>query len=386
LVNCGQLTQTLLPLGWTPAVLPELDELTIGGLIMGFGIETSSHKYGLFQHICVSYELVLPDGNVVKCSEKENPELFYSIPWSHGTLGFLLSAEIRIVPAKKYAAINYEPFTSRKILLEKFEAASRSDKYDFVETLVYGPESGVLMTGVLSDNPEQGKIHRLGRWYGPWFYKHVETIFKKGPQTEYIPLRDYYHRHTRSLFWAMEDIIQFGNHPVFRFFLGWLIPPKITFMKLVTSQRLHELHIRTHVFEDFLVPITELDKTLDVQHELVGFYPLWLCPCKIFPTPLRGLVNPSTDEDLFVDVGIYGMAPVARKDKGKHFDILGCHHKLEKFVRDIGGFQALYAQTYQSREEFEQMFDHRLYYKTRKQYGCESLPVVYDKICRAARK
>jgi len=184
----------------------------------------------------------------------------------------------------------------------------------------------------------------------------------------------------------MEDIIQFGNHPVFRFLLGWLIPPKITFMKLVTSQRLHELHIRTHVFEDFLVPISELDKTLDVQHELVGFYPLWLCPCKIFPTPLRGLVNPSTDEDLFVDVGIYGMAPVARKDKGKHFDILGCHHKLEKFVRDIGGFQALYAQTYQSREEFEQMFDHRLYYKTRKQYGCESLPVVYDKISREARK
>jgi len=74
---------------------------------MGFGIETSSHKYGLFQHICVSYEIVLPDGKVVTCSETENSDLFYSIPWSHGTLGFLLSAEIRIVPAKKYAAITY---------------------------------------------------------------------------------------------------------------------------------------------------------------------------------------------------------------------------------------------------------------------------------------
>ena len=36
---------------------------------MGVGIETSSHKHGLFQHCCVGYELVLADGSVVKCSE-----------------------------------------------------------------------------------------------------------------------------------------------------------------------------------------------------------------------------------------------------------------------------------------------------------------------------
>ena len=36
---------------------------------MGCGIETSSHKYGLFQHICVSYDLILADGQLVHCSE-----------------------------------------------------------------------------------------------------------------------------------------------------------------------------------------------------------------------------------------------------------------------------------------------------------------------------
>jgi len=40
-----------------------------GGLIMGVGIETSSHKYGLMQHVCVGFELVLADGSVVKCSK-----------------------------------------------------------------------------------------------------------------------------------------------------------------------------------------------------------------------------------------------------------------------------------------------------------------------------
>lgn len=39
---------------------------------MGTGIETSSHKHGLFQHICVSYELVMADGSAVKCSKVGN--------------------------------------------------------------------------------------------------------------------------------------------------------------------------------------------------------------------------------------------------------------------------------------------------------------------------
>ena len=36
---------------------------------MGVGIETSSHKYGLMQHVCESFELVLADGSVAKCSK-----------------------------------------------------------------------------------------------------------------------------------------------------------------------------------------------------------------------------------------------------------------------------------------------------------------------------
>ena len=49
LVTMGQLSRTLNHIGWTIPILPELDDLTIGGLVMGTGIETSSHKYGLFQ-------------------------------------------------------------------------------------------------------------------------------------------------------------------------------------------------------------------------------------------------------------------------------------------------------------------------------------------------
>lgn len=36
---------------------------------MGVGIETSSHKFGLFQHTCVAFELVMADGTLVRCSK-----------------------------------------------------------------------------------------------------------------------------------------------------------------------------------------------------------------------------------------------------------------------------------------------------------------------------
>lgn len=65
----GLLSKTLEPLGLSLAVVPELDQLTIGGLVMGTGVESSSHIYGLFQHICLEYELVLADGSVVTCSK-----------------------------------------------------------------------------------------------------------------------------------------------------------------------------------------------------------------------------------------------------------------------------------------------------------------------------
>jgi len=36
---------------------------------MGVGVETSSHKYGLMQHVLESVEIVVADGSVIKCSQ-----------------------------------------------------------------------------------------------------------------------------------------------------------------------------------------------------------------------------------------------------------------------------------------------------------------------------
>ena len=219
----NQVTATLNPLGWTLPVLPELDTLTVGGLVCGVGVETSSHLHGLFQHTCVAFEIVLADGSVRRCTadapDEQDRELFRAIPWSHGTLGFLVGVEIKIVPAKPWVRLEYTPVQNKEqavaLCREKFAGQD-----DFVEALVYGRDQWVVMTGNMADRPQpDGRVNRIGRFWKPWFFTHVRSFLTNGQASavEYLPLRDYYHRHTRSLFWEIQDIITFGNDWWFRY-------------------------------------------------------------------------------------------------------------------------------------------------------------------------
>jgi len=388
LVTMGQISATLLPLGWTLPVVPELDDLTVGGLICGVGIETSSHKYGLFNETCVSFELVMADGSRVVCSREENPELFHAVPWSHGTLGFLVSAEIRIIPASKYVRLQYVPCHTSEEGRRRLEEASRDESNDFVEMLQFNREQSVLMIGHFADKPEKGRINAIGRWYKPWFFTHVQSYLYKNTRPEenieYIPLRDYYHRHTRSIFWELKDIISFANHPVFRFLLGWAMPPKISLLKATTTGSIRELYEKHHIDQDMLVPVSKLGETLDCFHKICHIYPIWLCPFKITRPAdprIRPFLRISDHKDnLFIDVGTYGTT-----ESPEYNGVEGLR-KIEAFIRSVKGWQMLYANTMQTRDEFREMFDHSMYDELRKRYNClDAFPEVYDKVSRATR-
>ena len=49
-------------------------------------------------------------------------------------------------------------------------------------------------------------------------------------------------------------------------------------------------------------------------------------------------------------------------------------------------FQMMYADSYMTKVEFRQMFDHTLYDEMRQKYQCtKAFPDVYDKVNKAAR-
>jgi Delta24-sterol reductase len=102
-------------------------------------------------------------------------------------------------------------------------------------------------------------LNKIGQYWKPWFFTHVAKYLalpaSQTSATEYIPLRHYYHRHTRSLFWEVSEIIPFGNKAWFRYLLGWTMPPKPSLLKLTQTETLRQLYEKHHVVQDMLVPI-----------------------------------------------------------------------------------------------------------------------------------
>uniref|UniRef100_A0A2K5KR84 Delta(24)-sterol reductase n=1 Tax=Cercocebus atys TaxID=9531 RepID=A0A2K5KR84_CERAT len=377
LVTMGQVTALLTSIGWTLPVLPELDDLTVVFFFILTGIESSSHKYGLFQHICTAYELVLADGSFVRCTPSENSDLFYAVPWSCGFFFFLVAAEIRIIPAKKYVIFFFEPVQGLEAICAKFTHDFFFQENHFVEGLLYSLDEAVIMTGVMTDEVEPSKVSQGVFFFRPRLGRH--ECGGTEPGLEYIPLRHYYHRHTRSIFWELQDIIPFGNNPIFRYLFGWMVPPKISLLKLTQGETLRKLYEQHHVVQDMLVPMKCLQQALHTFQNDIHVYPIWLCPFILPSQP--GLVHPKGNEaELYIDIGAYGEPRV------KHFEARSCMRQLEKFVRSVHGFQMLYADCYMNREEFWEMFDGSLYHKLREKLGCQdAFPEVYDKICKAAR-
>lgn len=83
---------------------------------------------------------------------------------------------------------------------------------------------------------------------------------------------------------------------------------------------------------------------------------------------------------MYVDIGVYGVPRAA------DYEAARTTRRIEEFVRQAKGYQMLYADTYTTRDEFREMFDHGLYDKVRKQLDCEkAFPEVYDKVNKNAR-
>lgn len=53
----------------------------------------SSHKYGLATDWIVGMTVVLANGTIVRCSEKENPNLFWTLRGSGSNYGVVASYE-----------------------------------------------------------------------------------------------------------------------------------------------------------------------------------------------------------------------------------------------------------------------------------------------------
>ncbi|KAJ3672307.1 hypothetical protein LUZ60_007028 [Juncus effusus] len=391
LVNMGQITRYTCPMNLALAVVAELDDLTVGGLINGYGIEGSSHLYGLFQDTVVAMEVVLADGKVVRATkDNEYSDLFYGIPWSQGTLGFLVAAEIKLIKIKEYMKLKYQPVRGSLQDMAQAYADSFAPRDgdpskvpDFVEGMIYNPNEGVMMTGVYASKEEAkakgNKINNQGWWFKPWFYQHAQTALKRGEFVEYIPTREYYHRHTRCLYWEGKLILPFGDQCWFRWLLGWLMPPKVSLLKATQGEAIRNYYHDNHVIQDMLVPLYKVGDALDFVHKEMEVYPLWLCPHRLYKLPIKTMIFPETGfehhrrqgdtpySQMYTDIGVYyAPGPVLR---GEEYNGAEAVKRLEQWLIENSGFQPQYAVSELNEKDFWRMFDAGHYERCRNKYA-----------------
>lgn len=95
---------------------------------------------------------------MLRSPQEENSDLFHAVPWSCGTLGFLVAAEIKIVRARPWVKLRYEPVRGLDNICKRFTEASENKQNTFVEGIQYSRDSAVIMTGTMTDHAEPSKV------------------------------------------------------------------------------------------------------------------------------------------------------------------------------------------------------------------------------------
>lgn len=388
-VTFGQVQERLFPHGLAMPVQVEMESITVGGVALGMGMETTSHRFGFFQETIVSYELVTGTGEVRTVTAKDHPELFYALPWSFGALGFVTAITVDLTPVKPYVHVEYIITHSPKELREKMhELAVSETTPDFLEATIYTKSTAVIQCGRWADKPpSSASVNAINWWWKPFYYKWVETFIEKDGGEEYIPFTHYANRFTRSIFWEIEDMIPFSNHPIYRTLWGWLGAPEVSLLKLFQGPVIRKSSLYAHVVQESIMPIRLLDEGIERFEEWFDVYPLLVFPLRVYDrgdvsgalTPRKQDLEPGKDWGIWVDLGAYGV-PRAVKE-GKMWSPKHNIRAMEDWTRDNGGWQALYTDVCATRKEFRDTFNYSLLDKARvtlNAVGAFTLP--YDKI------
>lgn len=95
----GEVINAALERGLTPPVLTDYQFLTVGGTLSIGGISPASYRHGAQADNAVELEVVTGAGEVVRCSDSNNAELFGMTLAGQGQCAVITKAVIKLVPA-----------------------------------------------------------------------------------------------------------------------------------------------------------------------------------------------------------------------------------------------------------------------------------------------
>lgn len=378
-LTMGALVDYLLPLGLVPAVTPEFPRFTVSGLINGEGLETSSHRHGVFTDALREVELVLGDGSLVTASLTENVDFFAGLRESQGTLGIVTAATIGVMRAKPYVASTYRRFATVDDYLAALRAALVEDADEFIEGVIFAADFNVLITSRFVSEPAALPVYHPAVDGERYYFQHVRHALRSDAVArDVVPTREYLFRAERGLFWLTEAHV--GVPPLTNSEWGRkLVDKKVRaayesegFGPHMVSEEVRNRHL---VYQDMGVALDRVPEMVRWIGANIGVYPLWNCPIRLqapHHLPFVPEAVPGGHRYL-VDVGVYG-APTVKSYRA--------HVTVAELQRRVD-FPSLWGPVYLGREELaaKRGFDLAAHDALREQFHANgAFAHLYDKI------
>lgn len=192
-VTLEEILDVIVPEGWFLPVTPGTKFITTGGAIASDVHGKNHHKEGTFCDHVISMNLLLPSGEIKKCSRKDNSDIFHATCGGNGLTGLILDATFSLKPIEtayiKQRAIRASNIDELIKLLEENESYTYSVAW--IDCVAGGKKlgRGILLLGehaekkdlpvkLLKDNPLvlKKKIRLTVPFYFPNFILNKFTI------------------------------------------------------------------------------------------------------------------------------------------------------------------------------------------------------------------
>lgn len=375
LATYENIAKATIPCGYLPTVIPGFKHITIGGAVVGIAFESTSYRHGFVHDGLLEADVLLSDGKVVTCSPlNEHADLFYGLPNSYGTLGYIVRAKIRLRHIKPYVELTTRHFSDTGNLLDAMERATRDDSIGYIENLSYSKDQLYLTTGRDIDKATDP----LSIYGGTIFYQEISK-----PGVIYLSAEDYVFRYDPEWFWGLP---QSGVYSVFRYMAPRSLRNSGFYKRYYAwSAARAKKSGRTalpegyeHLIQDWEVPWRHARALTDFALETVdlGGKP-WLS------TPVRTAATatsyPMRKDELYLNLGCYTFA---KKKPGK--ESYYNTKAMDAFCFAHEGIKMLYSTTFMDRENFERMYAGEARARLKRKYDANGLlPSLFEKTIRA---
>jgi FAD/FMN-containing dehydrogenase len=346
-----------LPHGLVPLITPELKHITIGGAIVGIGIESNCYRHGFVHDGLVEAEVLLPDGRIVTCSAERESDLFRALPNSYGTLGYILRASMRLMPALPYVHLHTTRFDDLDAYLEAMRAATQRADVDFVEGTFYSPSRLFLTVSRFVDQaPRVDDILRRNI-----FYKLIEE-----QSDVYLTTKDYLFRYDPDWFWNIPETPAYNLFRRFApaslrssGFYKRYVDAKTRLLDRVAPRRAQS---EEPLIQDWEVPweqAAELTRFALREVDLGG--KPWIVTA--IRTPASPTLYPLKADTLYYNLGCYCQV---RKPAGR--DAYHYTRIMDRKCFELGGIKMLYSSTFLSKDEFSRIYNGAAYDSLKARY------------------